>query len=116
MDNTKENKISIDEFKRIEMIVGEIQAVEKVENADRLLKLTVDLGETEPRQIISGIAEFFPEYESLRGKKCVFVGNLAPRTIRGLESNGMILAAHTEEDTFALMVPEVDIPAGTRIG
>lgn len=116
MHEQNEEKISIEEFKKVEMIVGEIQTVEKVPDTDKLLRLTVDLGEPEPRQIVSGIAGFFPEYEVLKGKKCVFVGNLAPRTIRGLESNGMILAAHTDEGAFALMVPERDIAPGTRIG
>jgi len=138
-------KITFDDFKKIEMIVGEIKEVERVPDTDKLLRLIVDLGlkpsistdgsslgagtlgkpeqsqaglveERDIRQIVSGIATFFPEYEKLQGKKCVFVGNLAPRTIRGLESNGMILAAHTEDNTFALMVPENDVPSGTRIG
>ena len=110
------NKISIDDFKKVHMIVGKIQEVERIPDTDKLLKLTVDLGEAMSRQIVSGIAPFFPDIDVLRGKKCVFVANLAPRTIRSFVSNGMILAAHTENDTFALIVPEADMPVGTRIG
>ncbi|HEY4502766.1 MAG TPA: Holliday junction resolvase RuvX [Candidatus Paceibacterota bacterium] len=110
------NKISIDDFKSVEMIVGEIQQAERVPDTDKLLRLTVDLGEAEPRQVISGIATFFPDVSILHGKKCVFVGNMEPRTIRGLVSNGMILAAHTDDGAFALMVPDGDVKTGTRVG
>ena len=112
----QEPKISIDTFKQVEMIVGQIKSAERVPDTDKLLRLVVDLGEAQPRQIVSGIAGFFPDFTVLEGKKCVFVGNLASRMLRGLESNGMILAAHSEDGAFALMVPETDIPVGTRIG
>lgn len=112
----KNSKISIDEFNNIEMIVGKVCEVECVPDTDRLLRLVVDLGEAVPRQIVSGIATFFENPQELEGKKCVFVTNLASRTIRGLKSDGMILAAHAKDDSFALMVPEKDIAVGTRIG
>jgi len=111
----KNSKISIDEFHKIEMIVGEVTAAERVPETDKLLRLTVDLGEARTRQIVSGIAQFFEDPQDLVGKKCVFVANLAPRMIRGLESDGMILAGNTNE-SFALMVPEKDISVGTHIG
>lgn len=107
--------ITYDDFAKVEMRIGEIKAAEIVEDADRLLKLTVDLGEEEPRQIVSGIRAYFPDPETLVGKKCPFVANLEPRTIRGLESNGMIMAAHTEDDQFSLLEVSADIPAGTKI-
>lgn len=107
--------ITYDDFARVEMRIGEIKAVEVVEDADRLLKLTVDLGEEAPRQIVSGIRAYFPDLEVLVGKKCPFVANLEPRTIRGLESNGMIMAAHTDADQFSLLEVASEIPAGTKI-
>ncbi len=109
-------KISVGKFSEIEMTVGEIIEAECVPDTDRLLNLKVDLGEKISRQIISGIATFFESPQDLIGKKCVFVTNLAPRTIRGLESNGMILAAHTEDGSFSLVIPEKNIVVGTRIG
>ncbi len=105
--------ITIEDFKKIELKVGKILAVEKVPDTDKLLRLTVDMAEENPRQIVSGIALFFPEIETLIGKKCMFVANLEPRTIRGLESQGMILAVSTEDGKFSLLEPNNDIPAGT---
>jgi len=108
------NEISFDQFMAVEILVGTIVAVEVVESADRLLKLTVDLGEDMPRQIVSGIREYFPTEQDLVGRQCPFIANLAPRTIKGLTSQGMILAGNTE-DTFALLHPSNELPAGTRL-
>ena len=105
--------ITIEDFKKIELKVGKILSVEKVPDTDKLLKLSVDMGEKNPRQIVSGIALYFPEIETLVGKKCMFVANLEPRTIRGLESQGMILAVSTEDGKFSLLSPNDDIPPGT---
>ncbi len=107
--------ISIEDFKKVEIIVGKILSAEKVSDTDKLLKLSVDLGEASPRQIISGISLYFPDHSVLVGKKCVFVGNLEPRTIRGLESQGMILAVSTEDGKFSLLEPNSEIPAGARV-
>ena len=107
--------ISYDDFAKLEITIGEIRAAEVVPNADRLLKLSVDFGEEKPRQIVSGIREYFADSEELVGKKCPFLTNLEHRTIRGLESEGMILAASTAEGACALLTPHVDIPPGTRI-
>jgi len=107
--------INIDDFKKVEIKIGEILSAEKVENADKLLKLSVDFGEETPRQIISGISMYFPDLTSLVGKKCAFATNLEPRTIRGLESNGMILAVSTEDGKFSLLETGRDIPAGEMI-
>ena len=84
--------ISIDDFKKVDITVGKILSAEKIPETDKLLKLSVDFGELQPRQIISGISLYFPDCSILIGKKCVFVVNLEPRIIRGLESQGMILA------------------------
>ncbi len=113
-EQRSEPKISIDDFAKVELTVGEILAAEKVENADKLLRLSVDVGESEPRQIVSGIAAWFPEPEALVGKRVPFVTNLAPRTIRDLESNGMILAAK-DGDAFSLLPVSDDIRPGTRL-
>ena len=106
--------ISIDDFKKIEIRTGKILNVEKVPETDKLLKLTVDLGEESPRQIVSGISEYFPDESVLLGKKCMFVANLEPRIIRGIESQGMILAVSTDEGKFSLLEPAEDIPVGTK--
>ena len=82
--------------------------------ADRLLKLTVDVGEEAPRQIVSGIREYFDEAESLVGKQCPFIVNMEPRTIRGLESQGMIIACGSE-DIFSLLQPDTKVLAGTLV-
>jgi methionyl-tRNA synthetase len=105
--------INIDEFKKIEIKVGQILSAEKVPETDKLLRLTVDLGEAVPRQIVSGISLYFPDCSVLVGKKCMFVANLEPRMIRGIESQGMILAVSTEDGAFSLLTPDDSIPVGT---
>ena len=106
--------INYEDFAKLEIKIGVITSVEVVENADKLLRLMVDVGEEEPRQIISGIREYFDDIEFLVGKQCPFLTNLEPRVIRGYESQGMILAGNSDE-TFALLVPHNELPAGTRI-
>jgi len=106
--------ISYDDFAKLEITIGEILSVEVVENADKLLKLSVDIGEEESRQIISGIREYFDDPQSLVGRRCPFLTNLEHRTIRGYESEGMILAV-SHEDTFGLLIPHQDVPVGTKI-
>ncbi len=103
--------ISIDDFKKVEIKVGEILEAEKVPDTDKLLKLKVDFGEESPRQILSGIAMYVSP-ESLVGKKVPFITNLEPRVIRGLESNGMILAGSTPEGFFTLLEAHKDTPRG----
>lgn len=105
--------ISYDDFAKLEIKIGTITAVEVVENADKLLKLTVDIGEETPRQIVSGIREFFEDIDVLIGKQCPFLTNLEPRTIRGLESQGMILAIGDQE--FSLLHPASKVEPGTQI-
>lgn len=112
-DSNGADKISIDEFKKIEISIGEILSAEKVEGADRLLRLSVSFGE-ETRQIVSGIAAYYPDPSTLVGIRCAFATNLEPRVIRGIESNGMILAASTEDGAFSLLKAE-GVPPGTKI-
>ena len=107
--------ISYDDFAKLEIRIGTILTVEVVAGADRLLKLTVDIGEKTPRQIVSGIREYYEDIEVLVGKQCPFLTNLETRTIRGLESQGMILAASTD-NTFTLLHPSEALPPGTLVG
>ncbi|MCL6516620.1 methionine--tRNA ligase [Alicyclobacillus sp.] len=100
---TKET-IGIDVFDQVELRVGQIRAADRVPNADKLLRLEVDLG-AETRQIVSGIAKHF-QPEELIGKKVVVVVNLKPVKLRGVASNGMILAASTEEQLQLVTVPD----------
>ncbi len=110
-------KISIDQFKDVEIKIGKILSVEIVPDADKLLKLEVDMGEDAPRQILSGIRMYFEDPQVLVGKRVPFVANLAPRTIRGLESNGMILAVNDKDGNgFSLLEVTENIGAGSRVG
>ena len=106
--------ISIKDFKKIDITVGQILSAERVPDTDKLLKLSVNLGEEKPRQIISGISLYFPDCAVLVGRKCMFVSNLEPRVIRGLESEGMILAISTEDGKFSLLELEDEIPIGVK--
>jgi methionyl-tRNA synthetase len=108
--------ISTEDFVKVEIRIGEIQSVERVPETDKLLRLRVDFGEEQSRQVISGIASYFPDEQVLVGKKCPFVTNLAPRTIRSLESQAMIVAVHTDDGAFSILEPNMaDIPVGTRL-
>jgi methionine--tRNA ligase beta chain len=106
--------ITFDDFAKLEIRIGTIEAVELVDGADRLLKLTVNVGEETPRQILSGIREFITEPENLVGKQCPFVLNLEPRMIRGLESQGMIMAGG-EGEVFTLLHPGQPVSPGTLV-
>jgi methionyl-tRNA synthetase len=111
-----ENEIvSIDEFKKLEIRLGEIVAAEKVPDTDKLLKLSVSFGKETPRQIISGISAAFPDPGLLVGTQCFFAANLAPRVIRGLESQGMILAIGEPGVAFSLLQPSQKMPLGSRV-
>lgn len=106
--------ISFEDFKKVEVTVGKILSAEKIPDTDKLLKLSVDFSEPLPRQIVSGISLSFPDPAILVGRRCMFVTNLEPRTIRGFESNGMLFAVSTEDGKFSLLEPVGDIPPGTR--
>lgn len=111
-------QIDIDTFSQIEVSIGTVKTAERVPDTDKLLRLTVDFGEVgadgapRPRQIVSGIAAYVPEPESLIGRQLSFVVNLEPRTIKGLESNGMLFAVGSG-DTFAFLTPDREVPPGT---
>jgi methionyl-tRNA synthetase len=108
-----DGKIGIEDFAKVELRVGQVKAAEKVKGADKLLRLEVDLG-TEVRQVVAGIAESYSP-ELLIGRKVVIVANLAPRKLRGLESNGMIVAASPEGGKAVLAGFLEDVPVGTRL-
>jgi methionyl-tRNA synthetase len=112
---TTDNYISIDDFLKVELRVGEIKVAERIPDADKLLRFEVDLGEEKTRQILAGLAEYY-EPEKLIGRKVVVVANLKPRKMRGLESQGMICAASlTEEDTPAIATFLEDVKIGARL-
>ena len=108
-----DGKITIDDFAKVELRVGQVKVAEKVKGADKLLRLEVDLG-TETRQVVAGIAESYAP-ETIIGRKVVIVANLAPRKLRGLESNGMIVAASPEGGKAILASFLEDVPVGTRL-
>ena len=107
--------ISLEDLKKLEIKIGEILSVEKVPETDKLLKLIVNFGEESPRQIISGISSFFPDPQVLVGKKCAFASNLESRTIRGLLSQGMILAVGGSESPFSLLEVSKDVLLGEKV-
>jgi methionyl-tRNA synthetase len=109
-----EEPITIDDFFKVQLKVADIVAVEKVPKADKLLQLSLKIGEEE-RIILSAIAEFY-EPEELVGKQIVVVYNLAPRKMRGIESKGMLLAATNDEGKPILLTPESHVSSGTSVG
>lgn len=106
--------INYEHFAALDIAIGTILSVDIVEGADKLLRLMVDVGEAEPRQIVSGIRTYFANPGYLVGTQAPFLLNLEPRTIRGFESQGMILAG-SAGDTLALLDPHLRVPAGTRV-
>jgi len=112
---TEDQYITIDDFAKVELRVGQIKVAERVPKADKLLRFEIDLGEEAPRQILAGLAEYY-DPEKLIGRKVVVVANLKPRKMRGLESQGMICAASlTEEDTPAIATFIEDVEIGARL-
>lgn len=103
---------TIDDLSKIEVKIGTVQSAERVPETDKLLRLMVDFGEEAPRQIVSGIAMYVEDPATLVGKQLAFVANLEPRTIKGLESNGMLFAVGAG-DTFAFLTPDRTVPPGT---
>ena len=108
------SEITIDYFAKIALKVGKVVAAEKVEKADKLLKLTVDLGEEKTRTIVSGIAKWYTP-EDMVGKSIVVVSNLKPVKLRGILSEGMILCASDDEDNLSIVAPITNIKAGSEV-
>jgi methionyl-tRNA synthetase len=107
-------RIPIDDFVKVDMRVGQVLSAEPVKGADKLLHLKVDIGESQPRTIVAGIAEAYPPAQ-LIGRKVVIVANLQPRKLRGIESNGMIVAGSIEGGRPVLAGFLEDVPVGARL-
>jgi methionyl-tRNA synthetase len=108
------DRIAIDDFSKVDMRVGQVLSAELVKGADKLLHLKVDIGEPQPRTIVAGIAEAYTSQE-LIGRKVVIVANLQPRKLRGIESNGMIVAGSFEGGKPVLAGFLEDVPIGARL-
>jgi len=112
-EKKEEPKITIEEFKKIDLRIARVISARKVENSDKLLLLEIDLGE-EKRQIVAGIAEYYKP-EELIGKEIVVVYNLQPAKIRGYESQGMLLAAKDNKGRLAILTPEKEVDPGSKV-
>lgn len=112
-DSVRDSKIEYADFAKVKFKVARVLTCEKVEGADKLLKLTVDVGEGTPRQVLSGIAQFYAP-DQLLEKLVVVVANLQPRTLRGLVSDGMILAADVDGRPVFL-TPSAEVPPGSPV-
>ncbi len=108
-----EGPITIEDFMKVQLRVAEILAAEPVPNANKLLRLTVQVGEDDTRTILAGIAEFYKP-EELVGRQVVIVANLQPRKMRGIESQGMLLAADVDGRAI-LLQPDREVPSGSRV-
>ena len=107
-------EVNFQDWSKLDLRVGKILKIEDIENADKLYKLEVDLGK-EKRTLVAGIKQHY-EKKELKGKKCVILSNLEPKKLKGIESNGMILAAVSEDESeCVLLAPEKDIEEGTKI-
>jgi methionyl-tRNA synthetase len=107
-------KIPIEDFAKVDMRVGMVLSAERVKNSDKLMLMKVDIGEPEPRTIVAGIAEAYAPADLLN-RKVVIVVNLQPRKLKGIESNGMIVAASAEGGKPVLAGFHEDIPVGARL-
>ena len=112
-EKEKEPRITIDDLAKVQFKVARVLEAEKVEKANKLLKLQIQIGD-EKRQIIAGVAQHYSP-EDMIGKKIVVVANLQPATIRGIESNGMLLAAEDEDGVLSLVGLDRDIKDGAKI-
>lgn len=116
MEPTEESKVieiveksepaTIDDFKKLRAQIGKVLLAEAVPDSDKLIRFELDFGEEKPRQILSAIREWYTEPEKLIGKSLLFVTNLAPRTIRGLESKGMLMAVDGIDGAPVFLIPD----------
>jgi methionyl-tRNA synthetase len=114
MFKNKMEEVKFEDWQKLDLRAGKILKVEDIEGADKLYKLEVDIG-SEKRTLLAGLKEFYSKDE-LKGKRCVVFVNLTPRTMKGVESKGMILAAVNEDEKeVVLLEPEKDIELGARI-
>jgi methionyl-tRNA synthetase len=109
----EKDEIEFEDFQKLDMRIGKIKEVHAVQGADKLLRVLVDIGGEEPRQVVAGMAEHFSA-EDLAGRQVVVVANLKPRKLRGVESRGMILAVK-DKGKMELLTPSGDMPPGSRV-
>lgn len=107
--------ITYEEFKKLDMRIGTIKEIEPVEGTDKLLRCQIDFGEENLRQIVSGIREYYPDYQSLIGKQVLYVVNLEPREIRGHMSHGMLMAVDGMEGQPIFLTPEHPVNPGSKV-
>ena len=105
--------ISYNDFKKVELKVGTVKSAEQHPDADKLLVLKVDIGEEE-RQLVAGLKKYY-DPEQLVGKRVIIVANLEPAKLRGLESQGMVLAAEDDEDNVCLLTTDKEIKNGSEV-
>ncbi|MEX0877700.1 MAG: methionine--tRNA ligase subunit beta [Candidatus Spechtbacterales bacterium] len=105
--------INFEDFAKIELKIATIKSAENVDGSDKLLRLVVDVGEEEERQVLAGIAKKY-NFQDIVGRQIVVVANLEPRKLMGLESQGMLLAA-SSEDGPVLLIPEKDVEPGSSV-
>ncbi len=105
--------VTFDDFKKLDIRIGEVISVEKIPNTDKLLKFIFDIGD-EKRQIIAGMADFFSDISSLIGKEMPLLVNIEPMEFKGHKSEGMIIAADVDGKPI-LLHPEKEIPAGSMV-
>lgn len=109
------NTIEYEDFAKLDMRAGTIVLCEKVENAEKLYKIMVDVGEAQHRQIVSSLVDYYTA-EELVGKRIIVLVNLKPRKMRGIESQGMLLCSESEDGaTCVLLKPEKDVKPGTPV-
>lgn len=109
-------EVEFSDWEKLDLRVAEIKKVEEIKGADKLYKLTLDVGELGKRIICAGIKQYY-SIDELKGKKIIYFSNLKPRILKGIESQGMLLAASTEGyEKVVLISPEKDIENGNRIG
>ncbi|MGB9703537.1 MAG: methionine--tRNA ligase subunit beta [Candidatus Micrarchaeia archaeon] len=104
--------LSYEEFSKLDLRIAKIEEVEEIEGSEKLYKLTISLGE-EKRTIVAGIRKEYKK-EELLGKEIVIVANLEPKTIKGIVSRGMLLAA-VDNGKISLLIPEKEVTPGTKV-
>lgn len=113
--------VSYEEFKKMDIRIGRIMEVEPVPETDKLLRFQIDFNEVDEegnkklRQIISGIHEYYPEYQNLVGKQVLYIVNLEPRKIKGFESNGMLMAVDGVDGKPVFLIPELEVNNGSKV-
>ena len=114
-----EQYITYDEFKKMDIRIGTIKEIEPIPETDKLLRCQIDFNEKDEdgnnklRQIISGIHEYYPDFEKLIGKQVLYIINLEPRKIKGFESNGMLMAVGDDKPIF--LIPETEVTSGSKV-